>query len=149
MTVPLGRPESNILDPRDMVDRRVLNAERDVARANRRAMAVEHALKAARLLLEETQREKAAERDRTRALQRQIDLIYASTSWRISRPVRAVSSLMHILRRRLHSLPSTMPPSALPAGPGPQDTVQAPNQPVRLGPREQAILQRLQGEMQP
>ena len=146
MTVPLGRSGSNILDPRDVVDRRVLNAERDVARANRRAMSVEHALKAARLLLEEMRREKAAEQERTRALQRQIDLIYASTSWRVSRPVRTVSSLLHILRQRLRSLPSSALPPA--AEPGLQDTAPAPAQPVRLGPREQAILHRLQGEMQ-
>ena len=123
----------------ELVDRRVLQAERDVARAERRVAKAEHqvvqaeqALAAAALVAKGALQQ---ERERAGVLQAELDQLYASTSWRISHPVRVASRLLQALRQRRLPQPLPRPPEAAPP----------PLAALPLAPREQAILQRLQG----
>jgi hypothetical protein len=132
----------NSIDLAELIDRRVLQAERDVARAERRLAQAEHraeqAEQAATAVAMAGRVELQAERDRTLLLQAHLNEVYASTSWRISRPVRVAKRLMQALRHQptLPSLPPLLEPPAPPA--------KAPS----LPPREHAILQRLQSGRQ-
>ena len=121
-----------------LVDWRLLQAERNVARAERRvvqagqqaAQAEDAAQAAALAAAGALQRE----RDRAAALQAQLDQLLASTSWRVSHPVRVASRLRQALRP---PPPVALPPSAAP--------LPLPDRPAPLPLREQAILQRLLG----
>ena len=144
----------NSIDLPELIDRRVLQAERDVARAERRLMQAERRAEQAERQAEQAERASAeaaataraelqAERERTLLLQAHLDQIHASTSWRVSRPLRVASRLVQALRDQ--------PPPA-PLAPLPEPPAQAANaQPARppsLPRREHAILQRLQGGRQ-
>ena len=137
MTLPLG------LSGSDLIDRRVLQAERDVARAERRADQAERAQQAMALQLDQSRQIYAAEAAHVRTLQGQIDKIYASTSWRMSRPVRVVSKILAVLRRRGTGRSGIAPPGA--AADLAAIVAPAAASPVPLGSRERAILLRLQG----
>ncbi len=124
----------------DLVDWRVLQAERNVARAERRtAQAERRAVEAEQAAGQAATAAEAAlqrEQQRAGALQAELDQLHASTSWRVSHPVRVASRLLQALRQpppqapALFQLPEAAPP-------------QAKATPLPL--REQAILQRLQG----
>ncbi len=138
-------------DLSELIDRRVLQAERDVARAERRvaqaerqavqaghrATQAEVALAAAVLAATgELQRE----REQVLMLQAQLAEVYASTSWRVSRPVRIASRLVQALRS------DTLPPALPPAPPPPLPAAASPPEETAIrSPQRQAILQRLQG----
>ena len=111
----------------ELVAWRLVQAERNVARSERRVTQAEQALAAAALAAEATLRQ---ERERVAALQAELKNVYASTSWRISQPVRAASRVLQALRQH--------PPQSLPPAEAPLPAA-AP-----LAPREQAILRRLQ-----
>ena len=132
----------NSIDLSEMIDRRVLQAERDVARAERRLMQAERradqAEQASAAAAAMARAELQSERERTLLLQMHLNQVYASTSWRVSRPVRVASRLVQALRNQ--PPPAPLPP--LPEPPAP--AIQAPS----LPPREYAILQRLQGRRQ-
>jgi hypothetical protein len=113
----------------DLVDWRLLQAERNVARAERRVMQAEQVVAAAALVAKDQLRQ---ERERNSLLQDQLTKLYASTSWRISHPVRVASLLLQSLRQQSPPLP---PPAE----------IAPPVTTAPLAPREQAILQRLQG----
>ena len=124
----------------DLVDWRVLQAERNVARAERRVVLAERRAVAAEQAAGEAAMaaEAALQRERRRAdaLQAELGQVHASTSWRVSRPVRVASRLLQALRQPAPQAPAP-PPWPEPAPP------QAKAAP--LAPRQQAILQRLQG----
>lgn len=111
--------------------RNVARAERRVVQAGQKAAQAEDAAKAAALAAEDALQR---ERDRAAVLQAQLDQLLASTSWRVSHPVRVASRLRQVLR--------PPPPVALPPSAAPQPL---PDRVAPLPPREQAILQRLLG----
>ena len=126
----------------ELIDRRVLQAERDVARAERRLLQAERRAEQAEQALAAAaaaaRAELQGERERTLLLQMHLNQVYASTSWRVSRPVRVASRLVQALRNQPAPMP--LPPLPEPAAP----TIKAPSLPLR----EHAILQRLQGGRQ-
>ncbi len=138
-------------DLSELIDRRVLQAERDVARAERRvaqaerqavqaghrATQAEAALAAAALA---TTGELLRERERVQTLQAQLAEVYASTSWRVSRPVRIAGRLVQALRS--DTLPPVLPLAPLPPLPA---MASRPAEAATQSPQRQAILQRLQG----
>jgi ATP-dependent DNA ligase len=128
----------NSIDLAELIDRRVLQAERDVARAERRLVLAERraeqAEQAMAAAVAAARAELQSERERSLLLQMHLNQVYASTSWRVSRPIRVASRLVQALRNQ--SPPPL--PSPLPASPAPP--AKAPS----LPPREHAILQRLQ-----
>ena len=132
----------NSIDLSELIDRRVLQAERDVARAERRLLQAERRAEQAEQALAAaaavSRAELQGERERTLLLQMHLNQVYASTSWRVSRPVRVASRLVQALRNQ--PVPTPLPP--LPEPPAP--AAKAPS----LPPREHAILQRLQGGRQ-
>ncbi len=132
----------NSIDLSELIDRRVLQAERDVARAERRLVQAERRAEQAEQAMAAAaaaaRAELQSERERTLLLQMHLNQVYASTSWRVSRPVRVASRLVQALRNQSPPLL----PSPLPAAPAP--TAKAPS----LPPREHAILQRLQSGQQ-
>ena len=125
----------------DLVDWRILQARRDVARAERRAadaerkVAIAEQASAAAALA--ARRHLEQERERSVLLRAELAEVYASTSWRVSHPVRVASRMLQALHQR-GAPPPPLPP--LPAAEAaPQPVAVAP-----LPPREHAILLRLQ-----
>lgn len=141
MTIPLGlsKPE---LAGCQWVDQRVLQFERDIARAHHRVIQAEQARQAIAAQLEQLKQDKAAEVQRVHQLRDHIEKIYASTSWRVSRPIRAVHTLMRILRRRQMTTVPIVPAHA------PVEAAAIQAAPLALGSRGQAMLRRLQGRAQ-
>ncbi len=120
----------------------MLQFERDISRAHYRVLQAEQAHQAMAAQLEQLRQDKAAEVQRVQQLRDHIEKIYASTSWRVSRPIRAASALLRILRRA----PVTHVPGVPAAVPIAAAAQQAP--PMALGSRGQAMLRRLQGRAQ-
>lgn len=114
----------------ELVAWRLVQAERNVARSERRVVQAEQALAAAALAAEAALQQ---ERERVAALQAELKNVYASTSWRISHPVRVASRVLQALRQ--HPPQLLLPPTKAPP---------LPSEAPPLAPREQAILRRLQ-----
>ena len=114
-------------------DVRLLQAERDLTRAERRVELAQGRAAEAKADAMRAQAALARERLRSAQLQAALDQVYASTSWRLSRPVRTVSRLVAAVRNRPSRLPPAVPPD---------EAAERPAE-VALPPREAAILQRL------
>ena len=123
------------------VDRRVLLAERDVARAERMAAQAEASTAALRADLAQSAAETAVERARAVALENELSHLYQSSSWRWSAPVRQASLATQRIRAALGG-PAPGAPHATRPAPVPE-----PEPAPMLSPREHAILQRLLGGM--
>ena len=120
-----------------LTERRLLWAEREVARADRRALDAEQKLEQAQAAQRKAEEDRRAETDRVNNLTAQLQMLYSSTSWKVSRPVRAVSKARRVVQRLLGKVEA---PAAKPPTPPP------PIEPaVVLEAREQAILNRLLG----
>jgi hypothetical protein len=130
-----GSPEFS--NSSGLIDRRVLQAERDAARAERRLLLAQQETADALRLVAELRAELADQAQRVVLLREQIETIYASASWRISRPVRVMSGLAQRLRAGMSGeAPQAEPVTETAAPAETNDT---------LGARERAILRRLQG----
>ena len=116
-------------------DARLLQAERDLTRAERQTAQAQGRAMAAKADEARAGAALTEERARSAQLQAALNEVYASTSWRVSRPVRVVSHIIMAVRGR------QPPPQA--AAIVPQDAAASrPAQPA-LPRREAAILQRL------
>lgn len=115
---------------------RLLQAERDLTRAERRAELAQGVGANLKKELEHALALLKRERARTATLQRALDEVYASTSWRVSGPVRVLSRLVTKVTGGSQPGPASTPPDDEPA---------RTNAPA-LPHREAAILQRLQRE---
>ena len=113
----------------------LLQAERDLTRAERQLSTAQIQTADAKAELSRAEASLALERMRGAQLEAALNQVYASTSWRLSRPVRVASLIIAAVRGR------QMPPSAAPAV-ATLAPAAAPTQPV-LPAREAAILQRL------
>lgn len=121
-----------------ILDRRVLLAERDAARRERtlKELQAEHAKVKLRLVHSEL--ESAEYLRQIGRLQDRLTLLYASPSWRWSAPVRWIIERTE----RLHAAMGGPPPTVMPGPAPPEEPVEPPG--VVLSLRERAILHRLQ-----
>ncbi|WP_158743145.1 hypothetical protein [Acidisphaera sp. L21] len=117
-------------------DFRLLQAERDLTRAERQAGLAQRRTADAKADVVRAQTALAQERTRSAQLQAALNQVYASRSWRLSRPVRVISRILTAVRGGQSPLPPAIPEAC-------HDEVAArPAQPA-LPRREAAILQRL------
>ena len=121
-----------------VLDRRVLLAERDAARRERtlKALQAEHAK--VKLELTHAELEAAEYLLQIGRLEERLALLYASPSWRWSAPLRWII----VRTQRLHAAMGGPPPAVMPGPAPPAELVEPPR--VTLSLRERAILRRLQ-----
>lgn len=130
-----------------LTEQRLLWAERDVMRAEQRAQEAARQAEQAQALRREAEAALQAECRRSEALQAHLASLYASTSWKLSRPVRAAAKLQQLMQR-LAGHPAAPVPQP-PPQPAPQAPVPVPVAvPVLvLEARAQAMLNRLLGRV--
>jgi len=127
--------------PASLTEQRLLWAERDVMRAEQRAQEAARQAEQAQALRREAEAALQAECRRSEALQAHLASLYASTSWKLSRPVRAAAKLQQLMQRLAGRPPAPQPPSQAQA----QAHVAAPV--LVLEARAQAMLNRLRGRV--
>ena len=125
------------IDDSEIVDRRVLLAERDTARACRELGDALTEVKSLELKLAHMKLESANQMDMVMRLEDELQTLYRSSSWRWSAPLRRVSDIV----QRLRASAGGPEPTPLPS---PKPVINPPERPVTLSMRERAILQRLQ-----
>jgi hypothetical protein len=135
-------PHTEILDETQatLMAQRLLWAERDVNRAEQHVRDAEQAMVKAQQSQNAAERERLAEIGRTDELRAQLAQLYASTSWKFARPVRAFNKLQHSIQKLLGR--ATAPAAAKPLPPPPRPETSLP-----LQGREQAMLNRLRGHL--
>ncbi len=134
-------PRQTLTPPASLTEQRLLWAERDVVRAEQRAQEAARQAEQAQALRREAEAALQAECRRSEALQAHLASLYASTSWKLSRPVRAAAKLQQLMQRLGGRPPAPQPPPPSP----PPVPVAAPV--VMLEARAQAMLNRLRGRV--
>ena len=122
----------------EVLDRRVLLAERDAARRERMLKALQADLAKVELKLLHTELEAAEYLRQIGRLEDRLSGLFESPSWRWSAPVRWLVNMLE----RSHAAMGGPPPTVMPGPAPPVPPVEPP--PAVLSLREQAILHRLQ-----